>query len=112
MTDQRREQGSAAGPEPSSRPRTRPAPPDLAKIVRDIRSCAPPESAAAPDRREEYGQAITNRLFGIGLDLHFVLGLTEHPEAAARVRAAIGDLDDVIKDFRRLVLSLDHPERL
>ncbi|HEY3687859.1 MAG TPA: hypothetical protein VGL93_32780 [Streptosporangiaceae bacterium] len=66
--------------------------------------CAPPEPGDPPDERDAYAQAITNRLFSVGLDLYFVLGLTTHPEATARVSAAIGELDAVIKDFRNLVI--------
>jgi hypothetical protein len=73
--------------------------------------CAPPESGDPPCEREAYAQAITNRLFSVGLDLHFVLGLTTHPEATTRVRAAIGELDDVIKDFRNLVIGQEPTER-
>lgn len=64
---------------------------------------------ADPDAQAALGQAIAARLFSVGLDLHVVLGLTTHPAARARLEGAICELDDVIKDVRRLALRLTEP---
>lgn len=62
-----------------------------------------------PEATVALGQAIAGRLFSVGLDLHFALGLTTHPAARARLEGTIHELDDVIKDVRRLALRLTEP---
>ena len=62
-----------------------------------------------PEATVVLGQAVAGRLFSVGLDLHFVLGLTTHPAARARLEGTIHELDDVIKDVRSLALRLTEP---
>jgi hypothetical protein len=55
------------------------------------------------------GQAIAARLFSAGLDLHFALMLSGDGPAAQRLRHAVGELDDAIRDLRSLLLALPGP---
>jgi hypothetical protein len=64
----------------------------------------PPTGRHGP-RNGDLGQAITQRLFAVGLDLHTVLGLTAHPHATRRLHHAIHELDSTIKEIRILLVD-------
>ena len=54
---------------------------------------------------DEFGQRAIYRLFAVGLDLHLVLGLTEHPQATERLCRAISELDMLIKEIQIAALA-------
>lgn len=75
-----------------------------------------PSSLPAPDPGQDndagaLGQAIANRLFSAGFDLHFALALAGDgaSPAAQRLRHAVGELDEAIKDLRHLMLTVLAP---
>jgi len=107
MRDQRRNQPVVDTPQAGEAWRTAGEPEAralaLVSLLRETFAHADPETGLA------LGQAISSRLFSVGLDLHFVLGLTTHPAARARLEGTIYELDDVIKDVRRLALRLTEP---
>lgn len=49
---------------------------------------------------------VVQRLFGVGLGLQSTAGLVRDDEAADRLRLAIDDIDDTIKDIRRTIFAL------
>lgn len=107
MRDQRRDQPVVDTPQAAEAWRTG-GDPDaralaLVSLLRETFAGSDPEETIV------LGQAIAGRLFSVGLDLHFVLGLTTHPAARARLEGTIHELDDVIKDVRRLALRLTEP---
>jgi len=53
-----------------------------------------------------FGQAISNRLFSAGLDLHFVLMLVHDEPGRRRLEHAVAELDEAIKDLRHLMLAI------
>ncbi len=55
------------------------------------------------------GQAICHRLFSAGLDLDCALSLDGEGPAADRMRHAVVELDDAIKDLRHLMLAVSGP---
>ena len=55
------------------------------------------------------GQAICHRLFSAGLDLDFALSLDGDGPAADRLRHAVAELDEAIKDLRHLMLAMPGP---
>jgi hypothetical protein len=52
------------------------------------------------------GEAISNRLFSAGLDLHFVLMMVHDGPGRRRLEHAVAELDDAIKDLRHLMLAV------
>jgi hypothetical protein len=62
----------------------------------------PPAPAPGHDPRP----ALISRLFSVGLDLHLVLGLVDHPQATQWLHRAITDLDTSIADIRAVLLHL------
>jgi len=106
MRDPRRDNPVVETPQSGEEPWRTGGDPDAPELIRLLR-----ESLARidPDAEAALGQAITARLFSVGLDLHFVLGLTTHPAARARLEGAIVELDDVIKDVRLLALRFTEP---
>jgi hypothetical protein len=52
------------------------------------------------------GQAIATRLFSAGLALNSALSRIRDGPAADRVRQAVDDIDEAIRDVRRLMLSV------
>ncbi len=55
------------------------------------------------------GQAICHHLFSAGLDLDSALSLDGDGPAADRIRHAIAELDDAVKDLRHLMLAMSGP---
>jgi hypothetical protein len=55
------------------------------------------------------GQEISHRLFSAGLDLDFALSLDGDGPAADRLRHAVAELDEAIKDLRHLMLGVPGP---
>jgi hypothetical protein len=55
------------------------------------------------------GQEISHRLFSAGLDLDFALSLDGNGPATDRLRHAVAELDEAIKDLRRLMLGMPRP---
>lgn len=106
MTDQRGDRPVVDTPQTAEAWRDgEPAAPalDLARVLHERLARSDPDAALA------LGQAIATRLFSAGLDLHFVLGLTTHPAARARLEGVVCELDETIKDVRRLALRLTEP---
>lgn len=52
------------------------------------------------------GEAIANRLFSAALDLHFALMVAGEGVVAPRLRHAIEQLDEAVKDLRHLMLAI------
>jgi len=52
------------------------------------------------------GQAIANLLFSAGMDLQFALMVVGDGPSAPRLRHAVGELDEAIKDLRFLMLAI------
>jgi hypothetical protein len=55
------------------------------------------------------GQQISHRLFSAGLDLDFALSLDGNGPASDRLRHAVAELDEAIKDLRHLMLAAPGP---
>jgi hypothetical protein len=51
-------------------------------------------------------QAITGRLFTVGYDLCFVLGMTGDGPGKDRLEHAVSEVDGAIRDLRHLMLTL------
>ena len=51
---------------------------------------------------------VIQRLFATGMQLDSVVRLVEHPDARARVHAAVDDLDATIREIRSTIFALHH----
>lgn len=72
-----------------------------------------PGTAASPaddDRLGALGDEVNNRLFRAGLDMCSALGLAKDEAVRMRLKRAVAELDDAIKDLRHLMLTV-HAER-
>jgi hypothetical protein len=65
--------------------------------------------SAAPGQTAVLGQAISNRLFSAGLDLHFVMMTRQDGPGVPRLEHAIAEIDDAIKDLRHLIIAITQP---
>jgi hypothetical protein len=52
------------------------------------------------------GEAIANHLFSAALDLHFALMVAGEGVVTPRLRHAVGQLDEAVKDLRHLMLAI------
>lgn len=57
-------------------------------------------------RPSALGQALANHLFAAGLDLQFALMVVGDGAAAPRLRHAVDEIDQAIKDLRILMLAI------
>jgi hypothetical protein len=55
------------------------------------------------------GEAISRRLFSAGLDLDFALSLDGNGPVAGRLRHAVAELDQAVKDLRSLMFAVPGP---
>lgn len=85
---------------------------ELVRVVRLAPGSQPPDAGSPPPRaglpRDTGAQFIfdtVNRLFAVGLSLTNAQGLVGPGAAADRLAAAIGELDDAIRDIRTAALD-------
>lgn len=67
------------------------------------------DRARGRDDAAALGQAISHHLFSAGLDLDFALSLDGNGPAGGRLRHAVAELDQAVKDLRHLMLAVPGP---
>jgi hypothetical protein len=93
------------GPGTSAGPPSLPRPANPNGLGGRSRAGSHPDSGA-PGQAAALGQAISNRLFSVGLDLHFVMMTRHEGPGVPRLEHAIAEIDDAIKDLRHLMVAI------
>jgi hypothetical protein len=77
--------------------------------MEDFMSAEPGEYHADRCDPGVLGQAISNKLFSVGMDLHFALMQTRDRQSRERLEHAVAEIDDAVKDLRHLMTALMNP---
>jgi hypothetical protein len=112
--------GAFSGATPTSAPAvpgvqpTRGPPPGSAQALEDGSATGPAEAILALAEDHErialgLNDIVVHPLFAAGLDLQAALGLIGDHPASSKIRHAVDELDQAIRDIQDIRSTLDHP---